>query len=870
MRVAGAAAGVALAVALLSSIAVFLAAAKNDMTQRAVGRVVVDWQVEAQPGADTGSVQAAVAGHAHVRAALPVGMATTDGLEATIGATTQTTGTGVVVGLPPDYRARFPGELRTLTGANAGVLLAQQTAANLHAGPGDTVLVRRAGLPPVPVRVDAVVDVPEADSLFQKVGAAPGAQASAPPDNVVFVPLDLWHSAFDPVAAARPDLVRNQVHVRLDRALPSDPAAAYTEVTGMAHHLEADLAGAGLVGDNLAATLGAARSDAAYAQVLFILLAIPGAVLAGLLTRAVAAAARDRRRREFALLRARGASLAALRRLAMAEALAVAALGAVVGLTAGLVLGRLAFHTTTLGTTRATSLLWAAVAAAAGAGIAVVTVALPAQRDARDTVMVARRVVGRTRSPLPLRYGLDVLLLVGALLVFWATSRNKYALVLAPEGVPTVSVSYWALAGPLLLWAGGGLFAWRVSEALLGRGTVLRRALRPLAGRLSAPAASTLRRQRRGLASAIVLVALTVAFAISTSVFNATYRQQVEVDALLTNGAPVTVTHPSAARVASDEVRRVSSVRGVGHVEPVLHRFVYVGSDLQDLFGVQPRTIKDAGRIQNAYVSGGSAQDLLDKLDAQPDAALVSAETAKDFQLHVGDQLRLRVREAGTGALTEVPFHFAGVVKEFPTAPRDSFIVANSSYLAARTGNPSPDLLLVTPSGSSPHTVAARVRTVVGPAAKVSDITESRRVVGSSLTAVDLAGLTRVELGFALVLAAAAAGLVLGLGFSERRRSFAITAALGAKPAQIAAFARSEAAVLAVLGGVLGIAAGWALTQVLIKVLTGVFDPPPDHLAVPWTYLAAVAGMAGAALLGATRLTVRSTRTPAVTVLRDL
>jgi len=46
----------------------------------------------------------------------------------------------------------------------------------------------------------------------------------------------------------------------------------------------------------------------------------------------------------------------------------------------------------------------------------------------------------------------------------------------------------------------------------------------------------------------LALVALTVAFAASTAVFNSTYKQQAEVDARLTNGADVTVTQsPGAA-----------------------------------------------------------------------------------------------------------------------------------------------------------------------------------------------------------------------------------------------------------------------------------------------------------------------------------
>ena len=58
-------------------------------------------------------------------------------------------------------------------------------------------------------------------------------------------------------------------------------------------------------------------------------------------------------------------------------------------------------------------------------------------------------------------------------------------------------------------------------------------------------------------------------------------------------------------------------------------------------------------------------------------------------------------------------------------------------------------------------------------------------MIGTSLTAVELSGLTKVELAFALVCAAASTGLVLGLGFSERRRTFAIAAALGAGARQL-------------------------------------------------------------------------------------
>jgi putative ABC transport system permease protein len=73
-----------------------------------------------------------------------------------------------------------------------------------------------------------------------------------------------------------------------------------------------------------------------------------------------------------------------------------------------------------------------------------------------------------------------------------------------------------------------------------------------------------------------------------------------------------------------------------------------------------------------------------------------------------------------------------------------------------------------------------------------------------------------------------------------------------------------------VLGGVLGAAGGWVLAEMLTKVLTGVFDPPPAHLAVPWSYLGVVGFAAAAGLVSARGASVRATRRPIAEELRDV
>jgi putative ABC transport system permease protein len=152
---------------------------------------------------------------------------------------------------------------------------------------------------------------------------------------------------------------------------------------------------------------------------------------------------------------------------------------------------------------------------------------------------------------------------------------------------------------------------------------------------------------------------------------------------------------------------------------------------------------------------------------------------------------------------------------------------------------------------------------------KVSGIGQAAHLIGSSLTAVDLRGLTRIELGFSVLMAAAAAGLMLALGFAERRRAFAILDAIGAKPPQLDAFLWSEGLVIIVGGVVFGLFSGTLTAWMLVKLLTGVFDPPPQALSVPWLYLAIMLGLVVASVAAAVR-TARPS--PALTAeqLRDL
>src|SRR3981081_3720245 len=294
-----------------------------------------------------------------------------------------------------------------------------------------------------------------------------------------------------------------QLHVRLGTTLPDDPRDAYVYVQQLAHNFEARVVGSAIVGDNLAARLDAVRADARYARVLFLFLGLPGAILAIILTFAVSATGGDRRRREQALLRVRGATTPMILRLESLEAIVVSLLATMLALIITLVIAS-QMVTIPLATRQTATVL--IVALVVGIGTALAAVIVPAWREARDSsVRVGRARVGRGEAPFWERTWIDVILLVIAGLVYWRTAAAGYQIVLAPEGVAATSVSYESFLAPLALWIGVGLLVTRIfRHGLAGGRAFVATLFRPLAGVLSPIVAASVLRQARLIPRGVV------------------------------------------------------------------------------------------------------------------------------------------------------------------------------------------------------------------------------------------------------------------------------------------------------------------------------------------------------------------------------
>ena len=196
-------------------------------------------------------------------------------------------------------------------------------------------------------------------------------------------------------------------------------------------------------------------------------------------------------------------------------------------------------------------------------------------------------------------------------------------------------------------------------------------------------------------------------------------------------------------------------------------------------------------------------------------------------------------------------------------------MVANISYLGSVDHEGGANAVFVK-SGSPAATAGAIARATNSDGTIVKNIDQQAQQTVSSITRFDLRGISQIEEAFTIALTAAAMALCVALTVIERRHEFATMAALGATLRSIGAFAWSEAALVLAAGLLLAAGLGLPLALMLVAMLQHVFDPPPDSLAIPWTYLAELAGAAiGTTTIAVAITAARLKRLPLGKHLRD-
>jgi putative ABC transport system permease protein len=860
--------GTTLAAGLVCAVLLFGVASSTTVTRRALAAVPVDQQIVLADGEQAGAAAATAKADPAVRAALPFDLVHIDTAERSASGSATQTSSGVILGLPPDYTTST-GWFGTVSGSiePGQVAISRDLASNLGATAGDTITFHLAGGSTVDLKVSGVVDTAGADVVLGPLDAAHRAAGANPPANVAVMALgDIERlvlpqvppgtTAADPAAAssggsvlpafAAEPAVRREVHVRLDHALvPGDPAAASTWLDAVRRRLDRQGAGAFQVVDDAAAALEPIASDLAWGQVLFLFLALPGVLVALGLERLAADATRDSTRRHIAWLRGRGAGPRALAIVLVGSATLASLAGAILGVVAGSAVAMLLYGTDLLASGADGQVAAIAIGSVVAMTLAGATMAaLSLRRDIAREVRTSAQSLVRATRPAWERYGLDLLLLVVGVVALLVIPSVRP--VVTAEGNATVSLALSAFVAPCILWIGLTLVVIRLA-GIVTRLRVVRRGLGRSAGITGELAGASLAARSATVGPIVVVIALAMSFAVSTLVFQATYLQQQRVDARLTLGADLKAT-PTAG-VGPSIVQQLAGP-GVAQATPFVDRIVYVGPEAQDLLAIDPAGLPAVAPLADSFFSGITADAAMAALRSQPDGILVSAETARDYSIVPGDRVRIRVPDA-RGELRQVDFRMIGIALEFPTAPKDAFLVANLDWVRRQTGDDRISFVLASATGDA-SSAAQRLAARLGSGWTVDDLTTTNARIANEVTSVDLARLVLVDLLFALLIVGVGIALFLGAAFADRARELATLSAVGAEPRQVLTSLAIEAAAIVFGASLAGLVTGLAIGAVLVGVLSGIFDPPPTLPSVPVGTVALVCGLAvvgGAAAL---------------------
>ncbi|MGW2176569.1 ABC transporter permease [Streptomyces sp. NPDC001732] len=535
------------------------------------------------------------------------------------------------------------------------------------------------------------------------------------------------------------------------------------------------------------------------------------------------------RGREFALLRAIGATPRQLRRSIAAESLLVAPLAGALGCLPGTALatwwfGRLqergaipdavVLHVSPLPLAVA---VLVTMATALGAGY------LAARRPAKMKPGLALAQTAVERAPFGvIRTPLGIVALIGGVAlaaVAAATSGTDSAN--AALGVVMLFMVAVGLLGPVIA---------RICAAVIGL------PLRAAGASGSLAAANSLTNSRR-LASAITPIVLAMAFS-STLVFMHTSEERVTAhqqrDAVV---ADHVVSAP--AGLASDATERAAATPGVSTAVGLLRSSVLVpgGSSDPMLQSASAQGVIGTGRelseVQDLDVRSGSLAAL------RPGTVAVDTTLAQSLDLNPGDRLALRMPDGTKASSKVVAVYGRGLGTSLVTLP--------AADLKAHVTSPYASDLLVraTPAAARKLTALGTVSDRSGYAAAQDENRELNAWANTTMASVlgGFAGIAAVN--------------TLVMTVLDRRRELTVLRLVGSTRRQVMGMIRWEALLVTVAGAALGTGIALATLVPMMKGLTG--ESPYIPPLLYGSFVAAIVGLGLVATTVPARAALRRT-----------
>jgi putative ABC transport system permease protein len=502
--------------------------------------------------------------------------------------------------------------------------------------------------------------------------------------------------------------------------------------------------------------------------------------------------------------------------------------------------------------------------------ISVLTGLVIAWRTTGQTILSLKRQSARAQQAWWQRIYLDVMLLVPGVYV-WYSLSHKGGVVASTDDPFADPLTF---AGPTLFSLGAtllllrlGVFVLRVGmrSAALLPGLPLLMALRELTRSVS--------RYRGGLLMTTFTLSLTGFTASMASTIDHsledTIRYRVGAQAVIVTAAEAQTKQQAGSQSQQqtrkvvgfnappvEDLRRLQDIAALSPVGRYPARLALPGAPIEGtIVGINRATMAAISQWRNDYAAEPLA-DLLNRLAGNRTGVLISRQTADDYGLIVGQEIKVEVFALDKWYSMTAPI--AGLVDYFPTLdPRQQFfLITNLDPIFEAVGSPLPyDVWLALQPGADPAAVQAAVRQMDFPMLEWRD-------PASELAAARAAPSRRGVLGFLSVGFIAAVVLTLIQTIIQSAAAFrSQTVQLGALRA-MGLSGRAVASYLVlvqIIAAGIGIAGGTVIGVLASRAFLPLFDfsggLPPYFVQVAWNDITLVYGIFGGVLLGVTLMT---------------
>jgi putative ABC transport system permease protein len=520
------------------------------------------------------------------------------------------------------------------------------------------------------------------------------------------------------------------------------------------------------------------------------------------------------RTRELALMRALGASRWQVTRAVLVEATLVGVLASTIGLGLGVLtaLGiKALFNGIGFGLPDAPTVIAARTVIAAfavGVGVTVVAALLPARRAAAVPPLAAMREAATPDRPLRRQVVVGSVLLAGG--------AAAMAVGLTGHGMLVLGL------GTLVTFVGVALLSPVISRPVVRvLGAPFTRGLPGRLGRENS------RRNPRRTASTAAALMVGIALVSAVSVLGASLKQTIVEVTDRAMGADFLV---SGEHVGVDPaaVERIRAVPGVGEVSGMRQGGVRIAGKNEFVLAVPPAAL---GHTVSVTAASG------DLADFGPGRLLVSAKAATDQGLRSGQQVDVAFADGASQRLMVAATY------------EDNQLLGNyvlSDDAGGHFRRQAYDFVLVgNAAGADPAAVRTGLHDAVAPYSALLVQDRSEFVAEQGRQVDQLLLVVNALLALSVLIAVLGIVNTLALSVLERTRELGLLRAVGMARRQVKRMVRVESVVIALFGGLLGLAVGTAFGVALQRALV---DQGVTVLAVPGTQLVLfllLSGLAG-------------------------